>query len=219
MYYFTFFISFVVYWLDKGHCFFLVNFCDNAFDMQEEKCCWMWKKPPPGSRVQVDDECDEEGNKIRKVRRQKKLSVKERLLKGKCLDVVVAYKMSRQFESYLNKRECIHFAEFGCLICHKVMVDPLTTPCAHNFCKACLEGAFVGQSFIRQRTCEGRRTLRAQKNIMKCPSCKNDISEFLLNPQVLQELYQFYVLNWSLWCTRVIMVLKSFIKVLFNLFN
>lgn len=51
--------------------------------MQEEKCCWMWKKPPPESRVQVDDECDEEGNSTRKVRRQKKLSVKERLLKGK----------------------------------------------------------------------------------------------------------------------------------------
>ncbi|XP_027179330.1 E3 ubiquitin-protein ligase ORTHRUS 2-like [Coffea eugenioides] len=130
-----------------------------AWDYDEKRCCWMWKKPPPDSRVQVDDDCDEEGNKTRKVRRQKKLSVKERLLK-----------------------------EFGCLICHKVMVDPLTTPCAHNFCKACLEGAFAGQSFIRQRTCEGRRTLRAQKNIMKCPSCKNDISEFLRNPQVNREL-------------------------------
>ncbi|KAL3500952.1 hypothetical protein ACH5RR_035401 [Cinchona calisaya] len=130
-----------------------------SWDYDEEKCCWIWKKAPPESRVQVDDECDEEGNNTRKVRRQKKLSMKERLLK-----------------------------EFGCLICRKVMVNPLTTPCAHNFCKACLEGAFAGQAFIRQRTCEGRRTLRAQKNVMKCPSCKNDISDYLVNPQVNREL-------------------------------
>ena len=75
-------------------------------------------------------------------------------------------------------------AEFRCLICRNVMVLPLTTPCAHNFCKSCLEGAFSGQTFVRQRTCEGRRTLRAQKNVMKCPSCPNDISDFLQNPQV-----------------------------------
>ncbi|KAK1380327.1 hypothetical protein POM88_027071 [Heracleum sosnowskyi] len=51
--------------------------------------------------------------------------------------------------------------EFSCLLCRKIMVMPLTTPCAHNFCKSCLEGAFAGQTFIRQRICEGRRTLRA----------------------------------------------------------
>ena len=77
-------------------------------------------------------------------------------------------------------------AECSCYICKKVMTSPLTTPCAHNFCKSCLEGAFDGQSFVRQRTCEGRRTLRAQKNIMKCPSCSNDIAEFLQNPQVCE---------------------------------
>lgn len=64
------------------------------------------------------------------------------------------------------------------------MVMPLTTPCAHNFCKSCLEGAFAGQSHVKERK-NGGRTLRAQKNIMKCPSCTNDISEFLQNPQVL----------------------------------
>lgn len=78
------------------------------------------------------------------------------------------------------------FAEFSCNICRKVMTLPITTPCAHNFCKACLDDAFAGQSLVRNRTCEGRRTLRAQKNIMKCPSCSIDIAEFLQNPQVLQ---------------------------------
>ncbi|XP_047974159.1 E3 ubiquitin-protein ligase ORTHRUS 2-like [Salvia hispanica] len=77
--------------------------------------------------------------------------------------------------------------EFSCLICRKVMVQPLTTPCAHNFCKACLEGAFAGQSHVKERK-NGGRTLRAQKNVMKCPSCPQDISEFLQNPQVNREL-------------------------------
>lgn len=130
-----------------------------AWDYDEEKGCWLWKRAPPESRIQVQGELNDDGNSTKKVRRQKKLSVKERLLK-----------------------------EFSCLICRKVMVLPLTTPCAHNFCKECLEGVFAGQSFIRQRTCEGRRTLRAQKNIMKCPSCTHDITDFLRNPQVNREL-------------------------------
>ncbi|KAJ4848246.1 hypothetical protein Tsubulata_044045 [Turnera subulata] len=78
--------------------------------------------------------------------------------------------------------------EFKCLLCKNVLTNPLTTPCAHNFCKACLEGAFAGQSYVRQRTCHGRRTLRVQKNVMKCPSCANDIADYLQNPQVSREL-------------------------------
>lgn len=77
---------------------------------------------------------------------------------------------------------------FSCLICRNVMTDPLTTPCGHNFCKGCLEGAFAGQSFINQRDCGGRRTLRAKKNVMKCPSCSTDVSDFLQNPQVNRQL-------------------------------
>ncbi|KAK4779598.1 hypothetical protein SAY87_015704 [Trapa incisa] len=76
--------------------------------------------------------------------------------------------------------------EFGCQICRKVMNCPVTTPCAHNFCKACLEEAFAGKSVIRQRS-QGR-SLRAQKNIMKCPACTIDIAEFLQNLQVNREL-------------------------------
>lgn len=129
-----------------------------AWDYDEEKGQWMWKKPPPESRRTPGDDGDGKSSKKRK-RPSRNGSVKERLLK-----------------------------EFMCLICRKVMVLPLTTPCAHNFCKACLEGAFAGQSFVKQRTCEGRRTLRAQKNIMKCPSCANDLSDFLQNPQVNREL-------------------------------
>ncbi|XP_049360682.1 E3 ubiquitin-protein ligase ORTHRUS 2-like [Solanum verrucosum] len=130
-----------------------------AWDYDEEKSCWMWKKAPPPSRKPVQCE-NEDGTKVRQVRpKRPTMSVKQRLLK-----------------------------EFTCHLCREVMNHPLTTPCAHNFCKACLDGAFAGQSFTRQRTCEGRRTLRAQKNIMKCPSCPTDISDFLQNPQINREL-------------------------------
>ncbi|OIT40413.1 PREDICTED: E3 ubiquitin-protein ligase ORTHRUS 2-like [Nicotiana attenuata] len=130
-----------------------------AWDYDEEKSCWIWKKAPPNSRKPIQCQNDDDGTKVRKVRSKKNtVSVKQRLLK-----------------------------EFSCLICREVMNLPLTTPCAHNFCKACLESAFAGQSFTRQRG-EGRRTLRVQKNIMKCPSCPTDISDFLQNPQINREL-------------------------------
>ncbi|XP_027368630.1 E3 ubiquitin-protein ligase ORTHRUS 2-like [Abrus precatorius] len=130
-----------------------------SWDYDEEKGCWLWKRPPPESRKSVDIVKPEDRSTVRVKRKAKNVSVKEKLLK-----------------------------EFGCQICHKVLAFPLTTPCAHNFCKACLEGAFSGQSFIRKRACEGGRTLRAQKNIMRCPSCSNDIADFLQNPQVNREM-------------------------------
>lgn len=74
--------------------------------------------------------------------------------------------------------------EFGCPICKKVLTQPLTTPCAHNFCKECLLGSYADKSFMRERTREGGRTLRAQKIVKKCPSCPTDIAEFLQNPEV-----------------------------------
>ncbi|KAF9689028.1 hypothetical protein SADUNF_Sadunf01G0049300 [Salix dunnii] len=131
-----------------------------SWDYDEEKSCWMWKKLPPVSKKRVADGGDpEDGKVIRTIKRQRQnVSVREKLLK-----------------------------EFSCQICRKVMVSPITTPCAHNFCKECLEAAFAGQSFTRQRG-QGRRTLRVQKNVMKCPSCIIDIAEFLQNPQVNREL-------------------------------
>lgn len=76
------------------------------------------------------------------------------------------------------------YTEFSCLICREVMTLPITTPCAHNFCKSCLEGAFVGKTFLRERS-SGGRALRSQKNVMTCPCCPTDISDFLQNLQVI----------------------------------
>ncbi|XP_057517698.1 E3 ubiquitin-protein ligase ORTHRUS 2-like [Amaranthus tricolor] len=77
--------------------------------------------------------------------------------------------------------------EFSCFLCHKVLTLPITTPCAHNFCKACLDVAFEGQKFERERK-TGGWSLRTQKTVLKCPSCTTDISEFLQNAQVNREL-------------------------------
>ncbi|XP_025628399.2 uncharacterized protein [Arachis hypogaea] len=44
--------------------------------------------------------------------------------------------------------------------------------------------AYAPQFGVRKRRSEGGRTLRAQKNVMKCPSCSIDIAEFLQNPEV-----------------------------------
>ncbi|XP_059289292.1 E3 ubiquitin-protein ligase ORTHRUS 2-like isoform X2 [Lycium ferocissimum] len=77
---------------------------------------------------------------------------------------------------------------FSCVLCKNVLTQPVTTLCAHNFCKGCLEEAFKGQAFVKERECHNGRKLRSKKNFMKCPSCSLDISEFLQNPQVNREL-------------------------------
>jgi len=79
------------------------------------------------------------------------------------------------------------------------MQYPITTPCAHNFCKACLQGAFAGKSLMRERS-QGGRSLRAQKNVKTCPFplCTTDIADFLENPQVLlQNAIWFYTMHHS----------------------
>ncbi|XP_059644684.1 E3 ubiquitin-protein ligase ORTHRUS 2-like [Cornus florida] len=131
-----------------------------SWDYDEEKECWKWKKPPPPSKKPVTTGNAEGEKSTRKaIRKVHMISVKEKLLKG-----------------------------FSCLLCQNVMTLPLTTPCAHNFCKPCLEGVFAGQSFVKERTTAGGRTLRSQKNVMKCPTCHTDISEFLQNPKVNREI-------------------------------
>ncbi|KAK2385395.1 Zinc finger (C3HC4-type RING finger) family protein [Trifolium repens] len=135
---------------------------DPSWDFDKEKGCWLWKKPPPLSKKPVNIVDPIDGSKIKVVRpKAKKVSfkIKDRLLK-----------------------------EFGCNICRKVLASPLTTPCAHNFCKACLEGAFSGQSYIRNRATQSGCSLRTRKNIMKCPTCSTDIADYLQNPQVNREM-------------------------------
>ncbi|MBA0806489.1 hypothetical protein Gohar_005940 [Gossypium harknessii] len=126
-----------------------------SWDFDEEDNRWRWKKPPPPSKKPVNAADLEERKRARKaIRQAHTTTVRERLLK-----------------------------EFSCLICRQVMNLPVTTPCAHNFCKSCFEAAFSGKTAIRERS-KGGRTLRSQKNVLHCPSCPTDISDFLQNLQV-----------------------------------
>uniref|UniRef100_A0A0D3G277 RING-type E3 ubiquitin transferase n=1 Tax=Oryza barthii TaxID=65489 RepID=A0A0D3G277_9ORYZ len=124
----------------------------------DEKEGWKWVKPPPISRKPNLSGDPATDKEIRRVARRAQMSVAERLLK-----------------------------EFGCSICKQVMREPLTTPCAHNFCKLCLVGTYGSQSSMRERS-RGGRTLRAQKIVKKCPSCPTDICDFLENPQINREM-------------------------------
>nr|GMC77794.1 E3 ubiquitin-protein ligase ORTHRUS 2-like [Ipomoea batatas] len=66
--------------------------------------------------------------------------------------------------------------EFRCLLCHKVMVNPLTTPC--------LNGAKF-RLVAHEKNEYRRKNIETQKKVMKCPSWQTDISDFLQNPQAL----------------------------------
>lgn len=130
-----------------------------SWDFDEEDSQWKWKKTPPASKkpVVMTNPEDRKESMIA-IRQARNINIREKLLK-----------------------------EFGCLLCKQVMTDPVTTPCAHNFCKLCLEAKYTGQSSVKERS-RGGRTLRAQKVTLPCPCCPTDISEFLQNPQVNREL-------------------------------
>ncbi|KAJ0105303.1 hypothetical protein Patl1_19707 [Pistacia atlantica] len=88
------------------------------FDVRRRFSLEVEKTPPP-SKKPVGTGNPEDRKRIRKaIRQAQNTSVREKLLK-----------------------------EFSCLICRQVMTLPITTPCAHNFCKSCLEGAFAGKTF------------------------------------------------------------------------
>ncbi|KAM0930254.1 hypothetical protein ACQ4PT_001014 [Festuca glaucescens] len=127
----------------------------------DEKAGWKWVKDPPISKKPVQTGNPVSDKETRKYQRQARMSVAERLLK-----------------------------EFGCSICRNVIKEPMTTPCAHNFCKTCLLGSFEDKASTRERS-RGGRTLRAQKIVKKCPLCPTDICDFLENPQINREMMEF----------------------------
>ncbi|CAH8386865.1 unnamed protein product [Eruca vesicaria subsp. sativa] len=132
-----------------------------SWNFDEGDGCWKWMKPPPASLKAVNVLDPEERKSMKRaIKAAHSNTVREKLLK-----------------------------EFSCKICRQVMSLPVTTPCAHNFCKACLEDKFAGKTLVRERS-RGGRTLRAQKNVMNCPCCPTDISDFLQNPQVNREVME-----------------------------
>ncbi|KAI3965040.1 hypothetical protein MKX01_013971 [Papaver californicum] len=139
-----------------------------SWDYDEEDSCWKWKKPPPNTTAAAKE--DDDNSK-------------------KPVQIETSEDFERAWKKAQNKSNMNQLLNaLKCQLCREVMNRPLTTPCAHNFCKVCLERVFAGKSSVRKRYfCQGR-SLRAQKSIMKCPSCPMDLSEFLQNPQVNREL-------------------------------
>ena len=150
------------------------------------------------SRKPVLTGVPESDKQVRRRARRTQMSVAERLLKGYlffcyvylCMPLIsgIDYWVCSllEFKVPLLTELCFLLtcpAEFACSICQEVIKEPLTTPCAHNFCKTCLLGAYDSQSSMRERS-RGGRTLWAQKIVKKCPSCPTDICDFLVNPQV-----------------------------------
>ncbi|XP_038901576.1 E3 ubiquitin-protein ligase ORTHRUS 2-like isoform X3 [Benincasa hispida] len=145
-----------------------------SWDFDEKDNRWKWSRPPPTSTKPVETEDSASGKRSRrKIRQSHNMNVRERLLKGW---LIISSKVAKK--GWFGGEH-----EFSCLICGEVMSLPITTPCAHNFCKSCLEGAFVGKTFLRERS-SGGRSLRSRKNVMTCPCCPTDISDFLQNLQL-----------------------------------
>ncbi|XVE63777.1 hypothetical protein DITRI_Ditri07aG0047100 [Diplodiscus trichospermus] len=130
-----------------------------SWDFDEVAGCWKWIKPPPMSKQKENAGSSDS-------RKRSRTTVKQEL--------------SETARKRLQK-------QFGCLICQKVLNMPVTTPCGHNFCKACLVGAFAGQSVFKERNAGGR-ILRSQRIVKPCPACPADLSEYLNNLQVNIEL-------------------------------
>ncbi|XP_024371573.1 E3 ubiquitin-protein ligase ORTHRUS 2 isoform X2 [Physcomitrium patens] len=78
--------------------------------------------------------------------------------------------------------------EFGCNACRKVLNQPVSVPCGHNFCKGCLDSVFAGQDTSRERKGVSGRSLRTQKIVKRCPNCKADITDFLVSPQINRQM-------------------------------
>ncbi|XP_021188039.3 E3 ubiquitin-protein ligase UHRF1 [Helicoverpa armigera] len=67
-----------------------------------------------------------------------------------------------------GKKEFVEYVTqvFLCIICQEVAVSPVTTPCLHNFCMACIKLAF--------------KSIGGQ-----CPYCRHDLAKYEIEPNEL----------------------------------
>ncbi|XP_037335863.2 E3 ubiquitin-protein ligase TRIM39-like [Pungitius pungitius] len=55
--------------------------------------------------------------------------------------------------------------QFQCAICQQVFTDPVTTPCGHNFCRACIRSVWDGSEVCRCPACSTPFTSRPEMAI------------------------------------------------------
>merc|ERR1719193_469470 len=65
-------------------------------------------------------------------------------------------------KSYKTRKELTDDVEevFGCIVCMDIVFMPVTTPCSHNICLACLKRSFDAEAF-------------------SCPACREDLPKDL----------------------------------------
>lgn len=80
--------------------------------------------------------------------------------------------------------------EMVCVLCKQVMIQPVTTPCDHSFCRPCLTDKFGEQGFEVDPKKTSGRSLRIRTTIMECPSrfCTYNIAEFLRTARVNRDM-------------------------------
>jgi len=140
-----------------------------------------------GKKRKADEE-EDEAPKEKEPKGAKASKVKESKSEKKA-EVAVSYKMGSEEKalvnkdkknkklwqevmegSYKNKKEMTDKVEevFCCIICQDVVCQPVTTPCGHNVCQACL-----GRSF--------------KAGVFSCPSCRAEMDKDYEKP-INQEL-------------------------------
>ncbi|XP_074479357.1 E3 ubiquitin-protein ligase TRIM39-like isoform X2 [Sebastes fasciatus] len=55
--------------------------------------------------------------------------------------------------------------QFQCTICQQVFTDPVTTPCGHNFCQACIQNVWDSSEVCQCPTCNKQFTSRPEISI------------------------------------------------------
>ncbi|CAI5499214.1 unnamed protein product [Closterium sp. Naga37s-1] len=139
-----------------------------SWDWIEEKQQWGWVRPPPACTKPI-------GGTSTAWRSAKRLAV------GSTGEAV------KKRRAVAQKRLA---KDFACLLCGGVLSDPVSTPCQHSFCLACLQQRFHGQADTRDRSKTAGRSLRAQKIVKQCPAarCTADIADVLSRLQVNHDM-------------------------------
>lgn len=78
--------------------------------------------------------------------------------------------------------------ESSCGVCKNVLLQPVSTPCGHHFCKPCLEKKFAGVADEMDAGAATGRSLRVRKIQKPCPVCKVDIADFLRSAHVNRDM-------------------------------
>lgn len=80
--------------------------------------------------------------------------------------------------------------ELSCMLCKNVLSQPMTAPCTHTFCKACLDAKFGATQFEYDAGLTSGRSMRVRKVTVQCPcsGCTTDLAEFLRNGQINRDM-------------------------------